>query len=91
MMNKLKILGVLLIAIGAIIMIGSYQHWVSYDEQHNANGNYLPFVNITQSEGEFRTNVIWVSGGVFPFAGFGVLMFASIPNLFPEKKNIVKR
>ena len=84
------IVGVVLFVIGSVGFIGINLHWANYDTEHNKQGGYLPGVNLSKADRDFRYNVGTMLNLIW-FAGFGVLLLSAPAYMFDDKQNHTKR
>ena len=83
--NKYQIICLIAIIISFIIYFGSFYYWQETDKVSNVNGNYLPFVNLSRAESNYRYNVGQVSM-ISGFTSFSLLFIVSVPNMFKEQE-----
>jgi len=84
------IVGVSLFILGTCLILGLNHYWTEYDKEHNEQGNYLPYVNLSKEDNEFRYYFGFVIPSMISFGGFFILLFSSTGYMF-EEKNPTKR
>jgi hypothetical protein len=82
-MKIINIFPVLFI-LGAVILVGSQFYYLEYDKANNVNGGYLPFVNLTQEERDFRQSIFNFSFTIIIIGMGGMLITIPFRESFHE-------
>ena len=80
------IIGIIMFVGGASLMIGLNYYWTEKDKVENVNGNFIPFVNLSRTETEFRHNFGFLIPFFMTMGGFFIMVFSSTAFMFEEQK-----